>query len=241
MSELKPNAQWLRLWNERGIAVQKVLGATTPPGEVFPFHWNDYLLPGASAMTFAPRGGRSEWLCMSLGLTQPLEKGDNANNWEFCVRSRGPMPWVRQMLYDLLTYYLSEKGQVERGMYLPLVFFLDRSGEICAGLTEDRSRLNVVGEMNGLYLWDDCERSEFQVSSGSFGLLTAIAVTSDEDRLAQEATPPHLLLLLAEMGVGQLSDPHRESVTRLSGAQMKWDSIRQMSHDDVVRVLQQHG
>jgi hypothetical protein len=93
--------------------------------------------------------------------------------------------------------------------------------------------------MGGLYLWDDCEHFEFQVSSGNFGLLTAIAVTYDEDRLAQGATPPHLLLLIEEMGIVQVFDPYRESVTRLPGVQAKWESIRQLPHDDVVRRLLQ--
>jgi hypothetical protein len=143
------------------------------------------------------------------------------------------------MLYDSLTYYLSENGEVERGMYLPLVFFQNRAGETCAALSEDSSGLDTVGEISGLYLWDDYAGLEFQVSSGDFGLLTAIAVTTDEDRLAQETTPAHLLLLLFEMGIGQISDPHRESVTRLPRAQAKWDVIRRMSHEDVVRLLRQ--
>jgi hypothetical protein len=56
-----------------------------------------------------------------------LEKGDDASNWEFCIKARGPMPWVPQLFYDLLTYSLAENGRVDKGMYLPLVFFMNKA------------------------------------------------------------------------------------------------------------------
>ncbi len=237
MVQQKHNHEWLELWEERGRAVCGVLGDMVPPGGVIPFSWDNYILPGACALAFGPRGSRTNWLYMTLGLTQPVEKSNQAGGWEFCVRTKDSVTWVYQLLYDLLTFYLSEGGKVARGLCLPLAFFLNSSGDICVGLTDDTTGLNVVGEVRGLYLWDDYERLEFIVSSGKFGLLTAIGVTAEEDRLAQDTTPPHLLLLLAEMGIDQVLDPFRESVVQRPDFNAKWNIIRELSHDEVVRQL----
>lgn len=235
------NASWRDLWNERGRAIRDTLGESTPAGGVFPFEWADRHLPGACAIAFAPTQKRSDWVTISLGLTQPLAIGDEASRWEYCVRSASNEPWVRQIIYDLLTFHLQENGQVTRGMYLPMVFFTNHANDLCAGLSPERAGLSVVGEMCGLYLWDDCEDLKFRVSAGAFHLMTAIGVTRDEDLLAQATTPPHLLLLLAEMGVSQRMDPLRESVLKSPGALAKWRTIQGMRHDDVVSCLGQHA
>lgn len=44
MANPKPNPEWLELWEERGRAVRKVLGDTTPPGQVIPFRWDKYTI-----------------------------------------------------------------------------------------------------------------------------------------------------------------------------------------------------
>lgn len=233
------NASWRELWNERGRAIRDTLGESTPSGSVFPFEWTDRSLPGACAIVFAPTQKRPDWMTMSLGLSQPLTREEKAGRWEYCVRSARNEPWVRQIIYDLLTFHLQEDGQVTRGMYLPIVFFKDRVDELCAGLSPEREGLNVVGEMCGIYLWDDSEGIEFRVSTGTFHLMTAIGVTHDEDLLAQATTPPHLLLLLAEMGVSQRMDPLRQCVLKSPGAMTKWRMIQGMHHDDVVSRLGQ--
>lgn len=235
------NASWRDLWDERGRAIRDTLGESTPAGGVFTFEWADRHLPGACAIAFAPTQKRSDWMTMSLGLTQPPVSGDEASRWEYCVRSASNEPWVRQLIYDLLTFHLQENGRVARGMYLPMVFFTNRQEVLCAGLSPDRAGLRVVGEICGLYLWDDSDGHKFHVSTGAFHLMTAIGVTHDEDLLAQATTPPHLLLLLAEMGVSQRMDPLRESVLKAPGVMAKWITIQGMRHDDVVSCLGQHA
>jgi len=238
MTRVTPNKDWLKLWEERRQAVERVLGGTTPPGEVLPFSWQCYTLPGACALTFAPCETRDDWLYMTLGLTQPVQWGCESSPWEFCVRTRETAPWAHQLLYDLTTYYLSQQGEVERGLYLPLVFFSDRSNRLCVGLTDDTSGLSVVGKMSGLYLWDDQRHLRFDVSSGAFGLLGALGVRPEEDELAQETTPPHLILLFTELGIDHSLDPHRESVTQIAGFQDRWETIRELSHEDVISRLE---
>jgi hypothetical protein len=67
--------------------------------------------------------------------------------------------------------------------------------------------------------------------------MVAVAVTQDEIEMARAATPPHLLLLLKRLGLGQISDPSRQSVMTLPGAAAAWERIRYTPHDDVVAEL----
>jgi hypothetical protein len=174
---------------------------------------------------------------MTVGPTQPSTPGEIPFAWEFAIRSKERGTWPRQLLYDLLTCWLMDQKKIVPGLYLPLVFFRDPAGRICTGLSERCQALNVVGDIRGLYLWEDQEGLQFSVSSGDFRLLAAVPVTADEDRLAQETTPPHLLLLLEEMGIGQVCDPHRPSVLAMREGADRWRHIKALSHDEVVRKL----
>jgi len=229
--------EWRQLWDERGRAVGRVLGETIPPGEVVPFSWRQFILPGACGLTFGPSADRPHYTYMTLGLTQPVKRGDAVPEWEFALKAKEQAAWHHHVLFDLLTYWLDQKATIHRGLFLPLAFFLDAGSQFCAGLTDNLDRLRVVGAIRGLYLWDDLEHLRFRVSSGDFGLMVAVAVTEDEIQMARGTTPPHLLLLLKRMQVAQLSDPLRKSVMMLPGARAEWDHIRTMSHDQAVGEL----
>lgn len=232
---------WKKLWDERSQAVLSLLGDTQPPGMVFPYSWKDYSLPGACCMVFGPKSDRADYLYISMGPSQPEAPGRQGFPWEFALRSRENALWPRHVLYDLLTYWLTEPRKVSLGLHLPFVFFRNREGSLCAGVGDPSPELDMVGSIRGLFLWEDQSRVRFHTASGDFGLLAAVAITEDEDRLAQETTPPHLLLLLKEMGVGQLSDPHRQSVMLSSEANERWERIRELPHARVVRELSSAG
>jgi len=136
MSMATQNPEWRQLWDERGRAVARVLGETIPPGEVTPFSWNEFILPGACGLTFGPSSGRPYYTYMTLGLTQPVRRGDAVPEWEFAVRAKEQAKWPLQILFDLLTYWLDQKPKIGRGLLLPLAFFLDAGDQLCAGLTE---------------------------------------------------------------------------------------------------------
>ncbi len=231
------NPEWHQLWEERGRAVGRALGETVPPGQVVPFTWKQFILPGACGLTFKPIANRAHYMYMTLGLTQPSERGADALEWEFAIQTKEYAQWPNQVLFDLLTYWLDQKSKIRRGLLLPLTFFMNAGNELCAGLTNRLTHLEFVGAIRGLYLWDDSEHLRFTVSSGEFGLMAAVAVTDDEIQMAQGTTPPHLLLLLKRMQIGQLSDPSRMSVMTMSGADTEWERIRAMSHDQAVREL----
>lgn len=237
MLTLTQNPEWRQLWDERGRAVGRVLGETVPPGEVLPFSWEQFILPGACGLTFGPTAARPHYTYVTLGLTQPVKQGDAVPEWEFALKAKEQAKWPHQILFDLLTYWLDQKPKIRRGLFLPLTFFLNASDQLCAGLTGRLDRLKVVGAIRGLYLWDDLEHLRFKVSSGDFGLMVAVAVTEDEIQMARGTTPPHLLLLLKRMQIAQLSDPLRKSVMTLPGAGAEWERIRAMPHDQAVGEL----
>lgn len=238
MAKLREDLEWKARWEERGEAVRRVLGDTEPPGSVVSFSWKEYTLPGACALTFKPTATRNDYLSMTLGLTQPLRESDQAYPWEFAVRANEHAEWPADLLYQLLTQWLYENGDMGFGYRLPLVFFTDRGGKMWAGATDDVAGLNLVGSLRAMYLWTDETKLRFRVTSGEFGLLTVVAVTADEDRLAQQTSPAHLLLLLQRLGVKQVCDPHRQSVLMMPNAASEWATIQAMSHDDAFNELQ---
>jgi len=175
---------------------------------------------------------------MTLGLTQPLRATDSAYPWEFSVRAKEHAEWPVDLLYQLLTQWLSEKGDMWFGYHLPLKFFMGNDNKLWASISERVQHKQVVGSIRGLYLWTDASQLRFKVTNGEFGLLVVVGVTEDEDRLAQETTPAHLMLLLRRMGINQVCDPHRRSVLTLPGVHGEWGKIRELSHDDAFNELQ---
>jgi hypothetical protein len=237
MQRLMQNLEWRQLWDERTKSVTDVFGSMVPKGMVVPFSWKQFVLPGACAMTFGPSSGRGHYTYMTLGLTQPNAMNNVVPPWEFGLKAKEQATWPVQLLYDLLTYWLDQKPGIRRGFLLPLTFFRDATRALCAGLADPLDGLDLVGSIRGLYLWDDLEHVRFKVSRGDFGLMVGVAVTEDEIQLARQTTPPHLLLLLKRMQIMQLSDPLRESVMTLPGAEREWERIRAMSHDQAVTAL----
>ncbi len=203
---------------------------------VHSFSWRDYVLPGACALTY--RLGDGSYLYMTLGMSHPLQATDAAYPWEFAVRTTEHAEWPVDLLYQLLSQWLWEKGNVGFGYHLPLKFFIGHDSNMWASISERVQHRKVVGAIRGLHLWTDLARLRFKTLSGEFGLLTAVAVTEDEDDLVKETTPAHLMLLLRRMGLTQVCDPNRRSALHLPGALHEWDRIKGMSHDDAFEELQ---
>jgi hypothetical protein len=214
--------------------VHQLLGETYPPDMVISFSWRDHLLPGACSLTFAPEGENFRYI--SLGQTQPLN-GEEAFSWEFSLRTPDDAAWPSDLLYQLVTQWLVDPKSIAVGVHFPLVFFKDPKAQLWAGIIDDTTSFNVVGEIRGLYLWPDDRGLRFFTSDGAFRLLSVIAVPADEDRLVRETSPAHLVLLLHCMGVGQVCDPRRRSALTLPRAGQQWDRIKQLSHEEVLGEL----
>lgn len=237
MSHLREDLEWKLRWEERIQAVQSVLGETDPPRVVHPFAWREYVLPGACALTFAPNDCRNDYLYMTLGLSQPLLPSDPGYPWEFAIRAATQCTWPADLLYQLITQFLFSNGDMDYGYYFPLSFLHDNGGRLYAGLADDSTGVKRIGSIHGMYLWVDELGTQFTTSSGGFRLLTVVGVTEDEDRLAQEATPAHLMLLFRILEVTQLCDPTRQSVLKEPGASFEWSKLCDLSEEEVFDAL----
>ena len=99
---------------------------------------------------------------MTLGLTQPVKPGDIVPGWEVALKAKEQAKWPHQILFDLLTYWLDQKPKIQRGLFLPLSFFLNASDQLCAGLAGGLGTFEGCGSNSGLLFWDDSEHLPFQ-------------------------------------------------------------------------------
>lgn len=168
---------WMLRWNERNAAVRRILGETVPPNIVHSFSWKTHVLPGACCLTFKDASVNECHLHMTLGLTQPLHRSDPAYPWEFSIRAKGMAEWPVDLLYQLVTQWLCEEGQIGFGYHLPLIFFIGSDGNQWASISDRVFNHPIVGSIRGLYLWTDHTQGPFQISTGEFSLLNVVAVT----------------------------------------------------------------
>jgi hypothetical protein len=238
MKTAKRDLDWESRWEERGSAVKSVLGETVPPGTVTAFNWKDYKLPGACSLTFGPNETRRSFLSITLGMTQPLYNTKSDVRFEFSVETAVRDNWSTDLLYQLVTQWLCEKGNMGLGYSLPLRFFRDKGGQMWSTVADDISGLDLIGTMRTLYLWHCQEKYIFSTSSGDFGLLKVVGLTQEEEAAASRTSPAHLMLLFRRLGIDQLCDPFRESVFSRPSASRAWESIETLDDDRAFHELQ---
>jgi hypothetical protein len=230
---------WRNTWNERQTAIKNYFGETEPPGIVTTFNWTDPLLtiPGACVFSF-PRKNHSayQYIHVTLGQTQPESPNEKAQKYEFALYSPTNVQWEKQLLYDLITDFSEKNEQVEAGTWYPLSFFQDPNQEIACGLVT-HPRNPRLGNITGLYLWPDNTIPFFKTSIGDFELMNVIGITSDEDDLAIQSSPPHLLLLIKLLGLEMMVDPLRKSVLSKPDWHIVWKEIKNLDHISVLERL----
>jgi hypothetical protein len=230
---------WDSTWHKRAEAFRKAFGQEVPAGQVQSFQFKDpvHTVPGACVLQFG-----TPWPQLSLyatmGLTQPVTHAAPKSGWEFALYAAPGGDWVGEVLFDLTTGWAEDRDWLREGHQLPLTFFRNAEGDLDAGVVEAQPPLDPVGLIRGLYLWRDITQPrKIKGPTGEFFLMAACGVTRSEMDLADETTPPHLLLLLRELGIGQVTDPARTSATEHKEFHRVWKVIRKLPHDKVVEML----
>jgi hypothetical protein len=239
MEEHLEDQWWQSTWRERYECLRSHLDPMIMPDQIMSFKWDslEEATPGGSAIAFAPRQHPDRFTVVSMGLTQPLAPGDSASEWEFALHPRVIDEWCYRLIRDLMVG-CRLCGKLTLGHFLPINFFSNTSGEIDCVTAEMPKEVERVSSMIGLYLWPSLiDRQLFEVSTGDFHLMAVTLVNRDEELLADQTSPPHLLLLLKELGHLQPCDPWRSSALSHPCFSTMWDAIRRLSEDEAFSRL----
>lgn len=242
---------WERTWKERSDEVRRAYGDTWPPDTVHAFSWDDIRCPGACAMALPPieqsreplRHRRGDWLHLSLGLSQPLDKEQvraereagkqySAFGIEFAFLTPTESPWASQALYYFMTY-MTEGEYIGWGDRFPLQFHL-RQGQL-AVITGNPATTSAtpVGKIRAVLFWPYLfPEWEFVTSTGKFMVMMATGITQAEWGLAKRTSTAHVLVLLCRSGIGQRTIHDRSCLLDDPRWQREWTIVKQMSPED---------
>lgn len=224
---------WSSKWKEREDLFNECFGETDPPKTVNAFYWDDIeiCVPGGCALTFPPIAQRKEWLTISHGLTQPAGPDDLSNSqgfsgygYEFGILTESKASWCTTALYQLITYLKQSGNPIDRGHRVPM-WFSNEGNELSVHLGKPSSKDSPTGSVRAMLFWPHMSFSKgFSTSTGHFSVLIGTTITQSEWDIAKMSTSTHLLLLLADAGVHQVSTIHRQPV-----ALDRWESIKSLS------------
>jgi hypothetical protein len=161
-----------------------------------------------TVLAYPPSEVRPYWLYVTAGLSNPWYQ-DEANEvsgfgCELMVKSKTDARWPVRLLRRMAYYILSYTGTLSPGVFLNLQQPIGVSG-------------NARADLNNIFIWyaDEAPDCWYQLPSGGFGLFCAIGITEDECRFAESVTDYGawcIQQVLRQTGVGQITDPRRESV-----------------------------
>jgi len=179
---------------------------------------------------------RSEWLYLSMGLSQPFSAAQDqerrANGeahsgfgYEFAVLADRAAPWAAELLYEMITYFTEADASVAGwGDRIAFgVYMADGAQHLMIGSVENRQ---PTGDLRALLVWPYRRRQYFLTSTGKTDVLVATGITAGEWALAKATTSQHLVLLLEQAGIGQKTDLSRSCLTRDPAAMAAWSNIK---------------
>ncbi len=232
---------WQRQWEIRAKAACAHFGIAYPPENVYSISWRDVnlMIPG-SCVIHIPGDGKRGSIFFTLGLSQPLPGSDQGNAWELAVYTPDEGLWVPELLRDLMEDVRRSKSGVGHGDYFPARWYLDSESRIHASVMAAKMTIAPFGNLSGLYFWPDLMNPRvIEVDGVPFFYMAVIGVTTDEDSLAQGASPPHLLAALHALGVGQSTTLSRLSIAKQPGFASTWEKIRSMSERECIQNLRE--
>jgi hypothetical protein len=249
---------WERTWRERNTVLVNAFGDFEPSGTVQAFSWDDRIrLPGACSVAFPPiektsnppRYARDEWLHMSIGLSQPLDKQQvrreraagkaySAFSFELGILTDNHVKWASPLLYWLLTA-ITDGEEINWGDRFPFRFHKgtdDSLSVMIGGMREQKPER--VGQLCALLFWKFLfPHAEFCTDTGKFMIMIATGITQDEWNAAKATSTEHLLLLLCRAGIGQRTIPERQSVFSNSRWEQEWETVKRLNHTTVCDEL----
>jgi Suppressor of fused protein (SUFU) len=249
---------WERTWQERGDALTLAYGETSPADTVVSFSWTERPLrcPGACALCFPPiresrdptRQRRDDWLYVTMGLSQPLNKEQvkderaagksySAYGIEFAFVVPTEEKWHSDALYYFMTY-MTDGEEICWGDRFPFRFYRKGNGELSVQ-TGNPSTVLPVGSIRAVLFWPFLFPDwEFLTITGKFMIMVATGITEREWEAAKRTTSGHLLLLLCRAGIAQRTLSERECLFADPRWSEEWAGIERMSPDECEREIE---
>ncbi len=209
---------WERSWKEKERILSTAYGESDIQ-DVTAYDWDeiDLRIPGACAMEFGPnaRNGSCH-ITLSFGLSQPIGPeafqgihAPSGDGYELAIATIGFQTWKVGLIGQLLTYVRQSSASLGRGHRLP-VWFRDEEN---AMLGKPERGDTPFGEMRWIVLWPDLKNpGGFDSSTGYFNVYFCTTITTEEWGFAKTTSSAHLLLLLAESDITQISFLERDDV-----------------------------
>jgi hypothetical protein len=250
---------WERTWVEHGDVLKRAYGYTSPPETVISFSWPDRpRCPGACALALPPvessrdplRHRRDDWLYLTMGLSQPLdrkqvkaEREDGRSYSAYGIELGFVVPnqcdWPADALHGFMTH-ITDGVDIKWGDRFAFGFTELPDGRL-GGFTGNPEQVGVpaVGNIRAVLFWRYLFPDwEFVTSTGKFMVLIATGITDHEWQAAKETTTVHLQLLLCLSGIGQRTIVERRCLFASSRWQEEWDRIKGWAPEECDRVLE---
>lgn len=254
---------WLGVWQQREKALTEAYGESLPPGApagtvigMPPELQGADKIPGGSIYMFPPKpeAKRPHWLFATLGLSQPLKRdhvkeidpynpAPSRTGFELAIAVTEPADWGVIALFQLAQLSLNPPAAIRSGSRLPFMFAKPKDQEVSLAniipiLQQPPADYQLTGQIVSLVLWPAFDRDgPFVTDTGRFDLLVGTGVTMDEWELAKTTSSIHLLWLLQKAGIGQATDPLRKSVLEDERWKKEWESIKDLSRDQILDQL----
>ena len=179
------------------------LGGTGDPGDP------DLAEQHLSILAYGPDPLRPYWTYVTAGLCTPwLQKSPeevSGFGCELMIKSPTDADWPAQVLRSMAFYIFNHAGTISPGVRIAL------NAPILP---------NSESELRNLFVWyaDEAADCWYQLPSGGFGIFNAVGITDEELKYAESVEEYGTWCIqevLKRIGINQVSDPERKSVTNM--------------------------
>jgi hypothetical protein len=181
-----------------------------------------------SVLAYAPAEGRNYWTYVTSGLSNPrlpMVSEVSGFGCELVCKSPSASRWPVKLLRRLVGYICSYSGTLSPGVILSMAAPIGAA----------------ASPLNNIFVWyaDEAPDCWYQLPSGGFGVFAVIGITEDECRFAESVEQYgtwSIQQVLTHAGIGQVTDPARNSAMQGEGMDAIIHSIRAYAANFMTRV-----
>lgn len=173
-----------------------------------------------TVLAYEPTETRPYWMYITSGLSNPWfkEAPEEVSGFgcELIVKSKNNGRWPIKLLRRMCYYILSFSGTLSPGV------IVNMATPIAA---------TRAGDINNMFVWyaDEAPDCLYQLPSGAFGIFCTVGITEDECQFAESINEYGcwcIQQVLRQVGIGQVTNPDRNSVMKAENIGSVLQSVR---------------